>query len=186
MITIKKEIWIVKVYEFLTGHYDEHDKPQSLCSLFWTVLITLITSPALAIYGCVGLLSNSVKNITLGKRISGSIGFGVAYIIITALSLMMINDVLGHEDVQTTFNMLGGWVWVLAFGTIFILLLGIAILGLAVLIFNETREWIIDAYNNRKYNKILKAREKGVEVDMSKADWIGFVKNKVCPRVKWK
>lgn len=185
MMTIKKEFWLVKVYEFLTGLHDLDDKPKSFCGLARTILITIILSPVLAIYGSLGLISNDVKNLKLGKRIGNSIGFGVAYIVITVLSIGLINDILGNEKITTTLDMLGNWVYFIAFGSAILLLLGFAILGLSILIFTETKDWIVTTYETRKYKKIKKARERGVKVDMSKADWVGTVKNKICPRIKW-
>ena len=189
MITINTNSKLVKIYEFLTGNVYTSDKPQSICSMVWHLILVILFSPFLAIYGFVERNKNIRYVTCFSKRITRIFTVILVYSFFNVLGLMMLSDSIVESDGNfwklyemfgTLCYFIGALAWIIIFG---IVIIAFAVCLLLARVVTLSWKFIIKKlFKNKKTEK----KKSIIESSMKRKDWIAFIKGKICPRINWK
>ena len=189
MITINTNSKLVKIYEFLTGNVYTSDKPQSICPMVWHLILVILFSPFLAIYGFVERNKNIRYVTRFTKRITRIFTVILVYSFFNALGLMMLSDSIVESDGNfwklyemfgTLCYFIGALAWIIIFG---IVIIAFAVCLLLARVVTLSWKFIIKKlFKNKKTEK----KKSIIESSMKRKDWIAFIKGKICPRINWK
>jgi len=189
MITINTNSKLVKIYEFLTGNVYTSDKPQSICPMVWHLILVILFSPFLAIYGFVERNKNIRYVTCFSKRITRIFTVILVYSFFNALGLMMLSDSIVESDGNfwklyemfgTLCYFIGALAWIIIFG---IVIIAFAVCLLLARVVTLSWKFIIKKlFKNKKTEK----KKSIIESSMKRKDWIAFIKGKICPRINWK
>lgn len=189
MITINTNSKLVKIYEFLTGNVYTSDKPQSIYQMVWHLILVILFSPFLAIYGFVERNKNIRYVTRFTKRITRIFTVILVYSFFNVLGLMMLSDSIVEADGNfwklyemfgTLCYFIGALAWIIIFGIVIIAFEVCLLLARVV-----TLSWkfiIKKLFKNKKTEK----KKSIIESSMKRKDWIAFIKGKICPRINWK
>jgi len=189
MITINTNSKLVKIYEFLTGNVYASDKPQSICPMVWHLILVILFSPFLALYGFVERNKNIRYVTRFTKRITRIFTVILVYSLLNVLGLMMLSDSIVEADGNfwklyemfgTLCYFIGALAWIIIFG---IVIIAFAVCLLLARVVTLSWKFIIKKlFKNKKTEK----KKSIIESSMKRKDWIAFIKGKICPRINWK